>query len=397
MKKYHVGALVAAGCMVVTGLAAATPSSAASSKSPVVIADVSIQTGPYATPGRNNDLNLAVSQLNAKGGIAGHPVKVEFFDSSLTPEQAVTATQQAIGVKPTLITGYSIDDQVQASASLLKSSGIPVISWAQGPAAASKLVGVPNLYTVVPNLVSAIQGAAVYAFKTYHPTTVGIFHTEDTASDADAAVAESLLKAEGVKNFVVNSAADAATDATEQALAMKGASVVFEYGFPLVEAVFNTALTQNGITAPIMGDQSGNSLAGDHLNTPAELTKYTFTPYCFAPVLKTAAAKAYVSAYTAAYPGQSLQLTTPYGYDDINMLAAAVKADGGSLSASKLVKTLGTMTYNGVCGTYHSDAAHELIHQVTEVSFAKGINPGTLAAKYTEKPVPAKYMKSSFG
>jgi branched-chain amino acid transport system substrate-binding protein len=395
VRKRRLGAVAVAACTVAGSAVLATPAFAASSKAPIVIGYATIQSGSYASPGRNNDINLVVNTINHQGGVDGHMLKWVPYDTSTTPSQAVTATQQAIGNKVTAIVGYSVDDQVQASASLLKQSGIPVLSYAQGPAASSQVVDVPHLYTVVPNLVSAIQGGTTYGYTKFHPKSVGIFHTDDTASDADAATAIALLRKEGVHNFVERDASDTATDATEQALAMKGESVVYEYGFPLVEAVFNTALNQNGINIPIMGDQSGNFLAAYGLNKPAELTKYQFTPYCFAPVLKTPQAEAYVKAYTAAYPGQSVQIATPYTYDAVEFLAAAIKSEGGNLSSSAISKAMSKLTYNGVCGQYHTDVNHDLIHQVTVVSFANGITPGTLAAKYIEPPVPKAYFTAA--
>jgi branched-chain amino acid transport system substrate-binding protein len=384
------GSVVVAG---VASVATAVPTMAASSKAPITIAYMTTLSGPYAQPSVNNDINLVTKTINSQGGIDGHQVQFVAYDANLTPQQAVTATQKALGTKPTAIVGYSVDDQIQATAQLLKQSGIPVLGVAQGPAASSNVVHVPGLYTVVPNLVTSIQASTTYGFTKFHPTSVGIFHTDDTASNADAATAQALLKKQGVKNFTVRSASDQATDTTQQALAMKGDQVVYEYGFPLVEANFNTALSQNAINVPIQGDQSGDFLAAFGLNKPAELTKYAYTPYCYAPVLPTKQAKAYVTAYTAAYPGQSLHTATPYVYDAVELIGAAIKANGGSLSSSGIIKQLGKVTYNGVCGTYHTDVNHDLIHQVAMVSYANGFNPGTLAATFHEGPVPASYFK----
>ena len=386
--------LIVGSAGIGAGLAAPTASAAASTKAPITIAFMSVETGPYATPGRNNDINLAIHQINAAGGVDGHMIRYTAYDANETPQQAVTATQKALGTKPTAIVGYSVDDQIQATAQLLKQAAIPVLTETQGPAASANAVHVPTLYTSVPNLVSAIQASTTYGYSKYHPKSVGIFHTDDTASNADAATAQALLKKQGVKDFTVRSASDQATDATQQALAMKGDDVIFEYGFPTVEAVFNTSLSQGGITSPIIGDQSGDFLAAYGLNKPAELTKYAYTPFCDASVLSTKQAKAYVSAYSAAYPGQSLHTTTTYVYDDVELLAAAIKAEGGSLSSSAIAKELGKISYNGACGTYHSDVNHDLMHQVAIVSYANGINPGTLAATFQEKPVPASFFKS---
>jgi branched-chain amino acid transport system substrate-binding protein len=394
VKKRRLAVFAVAGAAALGSVAAATPSMAASSKAPNTIAWMTTLSGPYAQPGVNNDIKLATNQINSQGGIDGHQVSFVAYDANLTPQQAVTATQKALGSKPTAFIGYSVDDQIQATAQLLKQSGIPVLAVAQGPAASSNAVHVPNLYTMVPNLVSAIQASSTYGFTKFHPKSVGIFHTDDTASNADATTAQALLKKQGVKNFTVRSASDQATDTTQQALAMKGDQVIYEFGFPLVEANFNTALSQNGIDVPIQGDQTGNFLAAYGLNKPAELTKYTFTPYCYPPVLTTKQAKAYTSAYAAAYPGQSLQTSVAYVYDAVNVLGAAIKADGGNLSSSAIVKELGKITYNGACGPYHADTNHDLMHQVAMVSYANGINPGELAGTFTEAPVPASYFKS---
>jgi branched-chain amino acid transport system substrate-binding protein len=393
VKKRRLAVFAVASAAAVASVGAATPSMAASPKAPITIAWMATLSGPYAQPSVNNDMKLATNEINARGGIDGHQVQFVAYDANLTPQQAVTATQKALGTKPTAFIGYSVDDQIEATAQLLKQSGIPVVALAQGPAASSNAVHVPNLFTVVPNLVSAIQASSTYAYTKFHPKSVGIFHTDDTASNADAATAQALLQKLGVKNFTVRSASDQATDTTQQALSMKGDQVVFEFGFPLVEANFNTALSQNGIDVPIQGDQTGNFLAAYGLNKPAQLTKYAFTPYCYPAVLPTKQAKAYSAAYSAAYPGQSLQTTTAYVYDAVELVGAAIKADGGNLSSGAITKQLGKITYNGACGTYHADANHDLIHQVAMVSYANGINSGELAATFQEGPVPASYFK----
>lgn len=392
MKK-SLGILAGVALAIFATAGPASSAVAASPKAPITIAFMGVETGVYATPGRNNDINMAIKQVNAKGGVDGHRVQYVAYDANVTPQAAVTATQKALGDKPTAFIGYNVDDQIQATAQLLKQSGIPVLTQANGPASGSPAVHVPNLYTIVPSIITSIQASTSYAYSKYHPTSVGIFHTDDTASNEDAATAQSLLHKLGVKNFTVRSASDQATDTTQQALAMKGDDVVFEYGFPTVEANLTTALSQNGITTPIIADQSGNFIAAYGLNKPAELTKYSFTPFCYAPVLPTKQAKAYVAAYSAAYPGQSLQTSTPYIYDAVDFLAAAIKADGGNLSPSAITKKLSTITYAGACGTYHADSNHNLIRQVTLVSYADGINPGTLAATFHLGPVPNSYFK----
>jgi len=373
----------ASGAVVIS----ASDAGAATSGSAVNIALLDIESGVYAAPGRHNDIQLAINQINAAGGVDGHKFQYTPYDTGLTPQQAVTATQQAVGASPNFILGYSVDDQVQASASLLRQSGIPVLAYAQGPAASSTVAKIPNLYTVVPSLVMAIEASTSYAVNKYHPKTVGIFHTEDTASNADAVVAQALLKKKGVKSFVVESASDTATDTTQQVIALKNANLIMSFGFPTVEAVLNTQLAQNGYTGPIIGDQSGNFLAAYGLNTPAELANYTFTTYCYPPAYSSPQATSYTSAFEAAYPSANILTSTAYVYDSVYLMAAAVKSAGGSLTSSKLVSALGKITYKGACGVYHSDANHDLIHQVALITYASNPKQGSLAATYVELPL----------
>jgi len=54
------------------------------------------------------------------------------------------------------------------------------------------------------------------------------------------------------------------------------------------------------------------------------------------------------------------------------LLAAAIKKDGGNLSASAINNAIGSITYKGVCGTLSRGRHHQLLHQITVVSFKNG-------------------------
>lgn len=380
-------AAMAVATTVMAGAGSVSSTGAGASATPVKIAFVGIESGAYAIPDHNDDIELAIKNINARGGVDGHLFEYASFDTGLTAQQSVTATQQAIDSRPTVIMGYSVDGQVQASATLLRSSGLPVLSLAEGPASLSTVVGVPNLYTLVADgPVMAEAATTAYGDHRYHPKTVGLFHTDDTDSDAEAENAERDLRALGVTHFVVESAADNATDTASQAGAMAAVNVVYEYGFPSVEALFNTQLSQTGYTGPIMGDQSGSTLAASTLNTEAELAHYVFSPYCFPQVLPSPAARTYSSDYAAAYPGSSLT-GDPYIYDGVDLVAAAIKKTGGNLTPSALVKAIGRLTYHGACGVYRADAQHGLLHQIELVSLANGFDHPKLAGVYVERPV----------
>jgi branched-chain amino acid transport system substrate-binding protein len=385
VKFRYLAAALAVLTSTVTGTVVATGSSAgaASNGAPVNIAWLGFETGAYATPTRHNDINLAIKQLNDSGGVDGHKFEYTPFDTGFGPTTAVTGTQEALASNPTAIIGYSVDDQVQAAAGPLRKSGLPVLSFASGPAALGPVNHLPNLFSAeVDGPVSGVSADIQYAVKTYHPKSVGIFVTDDTASNADGAEAKATLKKLGVKTITNETASDTASDASNQAIALKSVDLVFQDGFPTVLAVFDNELRADGYSGPIADGQSGDFLSAFGLVKSNVLDNYFYFPTCAADVLKTPQAEAYVTAYKAAYPGDSIRTAAPYGYDSVMFLAAAIKKDKGSLNSAQLVKTMGTMTYHGVCGTYHSDVDHDLAHQVTIVSLKNGPDNPLLLATY---------------
>jgi branched-chain amino acid transport system substrate-binding protein len=381
-----------------TAVVAASSAGAASGNAPINIAWEGFETGAYATPNRHNDIELAIKQINAKGGVDGHLLTYKAYDTGFSTETALTGTQQAIASHPTAIIGYSVDDFIRASASVLRQAGTPVLSFGAGPASLSSVNHLPNLYTTaIDGTISGVAAEMQYAVKTYHPKSVGIFVTDDTASKADAQVAQQTLKKLGVKNISTQTAADTATDSTNQALSLKGDDLVFQDGFPTVLATFDTELRQNGYTGPIADGMSGDTLAAYGLVKQDVLNNYFYFPYCAADVIKTPQAEAYVAAYKAAYPGVSIRTATPYAYDSVMLLAAAIKKDGGNLSSSAISKALGSITYQGVCGTYKSDVNHEMIHTIQIISVKNGPSSPTLLATIKTPVLTSAQIKQFTG
>lgn len=92
-----------AGFMAV-GLAACSGSADASSRTPDAKSTVyfgvsAAETGQYAQYGQQfkEAFDLAVEQVNAKGGINGHPVALKYEDSQSDPKQSVPVAQKFVG------------------------------------------------------------------------------------------------------------------------------------------------------------------------------------------------------------------------------------------------------------------------------------------------------------
>ncbi|MFP3464127.1 ABC transporter substrate-binding protein [Leifsonia sp. SIMBA_070] len=93
-----VAALTVAGLVACAGGSSASTGSS-SSKSPVYFGVSSATTGQYAQYGEQfkEAFDLAVEEVNAKGGINGHPVQLKYEDSQSDPKQSVAVAQKFVG------------------------------------------------------------------------------------------------------------------------------------------------------------------------------------------------------------------------------------------------------------------------------------------------------------
>lgn len=104
MKSFIRNAAVASvAALAIVSLAACAGGSASandsSKKSTVYFGVSAAVTGPYAQYGEQfkEAFDLAVEQVNAKGGINGHPVALKYEDSQSDPKQSVAVAQKFVG------------------------------------------------------------------------------------------------------------------------------------------------------------------------------------------------------------------------------------------------------------------------------------------------------------
>ncbi len=130
MKRVFV-VLIAA--VVLIGLIGSTGFAAKATKSPYVIGAIFSTTGdnaPLGVPERQT-AEMLEKQINAWGGIKGHPLKIEFYDDAGKPEQAVQACQRLLADKAVLaIIGPTLTGPSLAIAGMCNNAGMPLISCA---------------------------------------------------------------------------------------------------------------------------------------------------------------------------------------------------------------------------------------------------------------------------
>src|SRR5512137_1385499 len=103
----------------------------AAPKAPYVIGAIFTTTGdnaPLGVPERET-VEMLVKQVNAKGGIKGRPVKVEFFDDGGKPDQAVQACQRLLADKSVIgVIGPTLTGPSLAIAGMCQDAKMPFVS-----------------------------------------------------------------------------------------------------------------------------------------------------------------------------------------------------------------------------------------------------------------------------
>ena len=118
----------------------------AQSAAPIKLADVAELSGGGATVGTNwkNGIDLAVEEINAKGGILGHKLEVTHADSQSNPGVARAQVQKSLDSEPYVLLAPGHSGSVKVTAPLAAEAAISHIMG--GAAAKLPLAGNPLLF-----------------------------------------------------------------------------------------------------------------------------------------------------------------------------------------------------------------------------------------------------------
>jgi branched-chain amino acid transport system substrate-binding protein len=114
---------------ILTGLLLTTLSSGAALGQAIKISDVAELSGGGATVGNNwkNGIDLAVEEVNGKGGILGRKIEVTHADSQSNPGVARAQVQKALDAEPYVLLGPGYSGSVKVTAPLAAEAGITQI------------------------------------------------------------------------------------------------------------------------------------------------------------------------------------------------------------------------------------------------------------------------------
>lgn len=216
-------AVIAAVSIALAGAAASLPGLAqAQANQPIKLGFLGSMTGSANQSGFNGiaGVNLAVKEINAKGGILGRQVQVVIADDQSDPTAAVNEARRiATREKVDAVVGPIASQLTLATLPIFTEAKIPSVS-VSGSAAVNPTVG-PYHFSVLPSSDAQAEAIAVHLATVLKVKSAAAIHdagaqTRSTVEALKVELAKRNIQLTGVQEYALT-----ATDLTPQLLALR--------------------------------------------------------------------------------------------------------------------------------------------------------------------------------
>lgn len=345
-------------------------------------------------------IDLAVKEINAKGGLLGKQITLDKEDDRSTTDEARTvATKFASDDKVVAVIGEVSSGKSLAAGPVLEKAGIPMVS----PASTN-----PNVTKVGPHIfrvcyIDPFQGYVMAKFAHDNLKLNNVAIMRDPGNDYSVGLAD-VFKDEFTKmggtitKDVSYSGKD--SDFRSQLTQLKDAQAIFIPGYYSEIGTIARQARELGINVPLMGgDGWDSSKLVEGAGGPGKALEGCYFATHYSKYQKTPAVEQFVKAFQAEYHQDPPSCNTALGYDAVYVIAEAIKK-AGSADRQKVTDALAqTKDYPGVTGTITMDSERNatkpaVVLQISGNDFKPVASidpPGTAAAS----PAPAKSASRS--
>lgn len=239
----------------------------------IKLADVAELSGPGATVGTNwkNGIDLAVAEINEKGGILGQKIEVTHADSQSNPGIARAQVQKALDGNPYVLLGPGYSGSVKVTASLAQQAEIAQIMG--GEAAELTQAGNPYLFRTSFGQQSSMPKVARYIAEEVKAKSVAVVWVNNDFGKGGRDMITKELAKRNVKVVADLSTEAGQADFAADAVKVKNANpdAVFIYLNEEESARALKEFRRQNIQAPLIGEttligQKVIELAGDAAN-----------------------------------------------------------------------------------------------------------------------------------
>ncbi len=340
---------------------AAAPAAPAGDMTVVKIGHVGPVSGAIAHLGKDNELGarMAIADLNAKGlKIGGKTAKFELVaeDDGADPKQGTAAAQKLVDSKVNGVIGHLNSGTSIPASAIYSAAGIPQIS----PSATNPKFtrqGFKTTFRVVADDVHLGGTLGKYAVNTLKGKSIAVIDDRTAYGQGVAEEFKKAVEAAGSKTVAHEFTTDKSTDfmAILTSIKAKKPDVIFFGGMDAVAGPMMKQIKQLGLNVKFLG--------GDGICS-AELAKLAGDAMADDQVVCAEAGgvegegKAGMEKFKADFKAKNnadVQVYSPYVYDAVGVMAAAmVKADSAD-PAKYLPVLAATADYKGVTGVISFD------------------------------------------
>ncbi len=357
--------------MMVAVLWAACWAGQVAAADPIRIGLVDETTGPQAEAGvlTLRGAQLALSEINAAGGILGRQVQLVIEDNQSTNPGTVLAYSKLVDQKVVAVIGPLRSTQVQAASPTIAKAKLPAIIGGSDPSLTR--VNNPWIFRVRPNDFYSSRVVAEFGTKDLGKKKWAIIHSTDTFGANGKIALTAALKSLGIEPVLTQGFTSNQQDFTAVVLSLKksGADIVGSYiaNSPDV-GILARQLRQLGVKVEWIGSTSlatetALKLAGDALWG-------TYVVTDFFPDANPEA-KAFTAKFKAKH-GADPDLYSAWSYAGMHLLKHAIEK-AGSLDSEAIRKSiLATRGLKGIEGEYAFDANGDGLHGYSIVRNEKG-------------------------
>ncbi len=330
----------------------------------VKIGHVGPTSGSIAHLGKDNEngARMAIDELNAKGvTIGGKKAKFELLaeDDAGDPKQGTAAAQKLVDAKVNGVIGHLNSGTSIPASKIYSDAGIPQIS----PSATNPKFtrnGYKTTFRVVADDVHLGGTLGKYAVKELKGKNIAVIDDRTAYGQGVADEFEKGVKGAGGKTVAREFTNDKATDFTAilTSIKAKKPDVVFFGGMDAVAGPMLRQMKQLGIDAKFVG---GDGICSGELPKLAAGTMADGQVVCaeaggIDP--KDAAATKAMADFKAKFKAKfnaDVQIYSPYVYDALNVMVAAMVKAGSADPAKYLPVLAKTEGYKGVTGVISFD------------------------------------------
>jgi branched-chain amino acid transport system substrate-binding protein len=341
----------------------------------LVLGSIEPMTGANILTQYINGVRMAVEDINAEGGIGGHPIELKEYDDAIDAQKTVAAVRLAVSDKVDVAIGMPSTIENNAGAPILDQAGIVHLNaGVSTPIAADEALGSDMTFRIMTPMPELIYADAQHVINELKPSKIAMMGLGIDYGKNALPLFRKHFEEAGIEVTAENLYPFDAKALTNEVLAAKGADAILDWSYPNQMALGIRTAEQQGLgDIPYIGGPS-SSIVNSRSLVEAELQDgLVGAQSCDPRSDDREHVQEWAKRYEEKYD-EPPDYASPSVYDAVFLLKKAVE-EADSLDHEDIAAALKTVTYdeNTMCATvYKSDDRNELSHEAVVMTFDGG-------------------------